>query len=1084
MAYNNVIKKKVFSNTKFSRLLFAFLIIGNCFVLQGLDPNRDIRQYNLEIFSTEDGLPQSSVLALVQARDGYIWLGTYEGAARFDGKRFEIFNKSNTPEMGSNRIKCLLEDQKGNLWLGTSGGLLLYSKGNFNNYTTADGLSNDFITALYEDKSGSLWIGTTKGLNRLKKGIFTAFTRQQGLSHEYIMSLVEQEKGNILIGTAGGGLYRFHDNKISRSPIPGLAGDTSIRVLYKDRQDNTWIGTGGSGLIKVSARGVRFYSKKNGLSGDDIRAIFSDSRGVLWVGSNGQGLNRLKNGSFTYSASRQGLLNSPIRSIIEDREGSLWVGTRTGLAQLKEGKFIIYNNRNGLPVDSVRTVFQDRDKNIWIGTVNGGLIRYKKGKFKTFGIKDGLKSKHIWTIAQSRDGSIWIGTYGEGLHRLKGDKIRQIYTTQNGLSNNIIRAVFVDRRDRIWVGTNGGGVDVIKDGMISNYSTKNGLADNFVYAINEDNKGNIWIGNYQGSINVYADGMFKLYNSEDGLTGHAIWSILPDEDDVTWIGTDGGGLLRFKDNKFTRFTVKDGLYSDLVFQVLEDLDENLWMNCNQGIFYISKKNIADFLTGGINKIPCVSFGKSQGIKNTECNGPAQPAGICSSGGKLWFPTIRGVVVIDPGNIKINNVTPATVIEEMIVDEKTVYSYSLLPEAGLVLPPGKKRIEFKFTGLSFTAPARVRFNYMLAGYDKKWLAGGTRRRVSYTNIPPGEYTFRVTACNNDGKWDKQGAYLSFKLKPFFWQTWWFRFLLIIAFSLLSYLIIGFIRTHMDLISFWKKKNRIASFAIDEQIGVGGMGVIYKVHSQKNDRKTYAMKVMKEEYLLDKVQKERFKKESILVDRLDHPNIVKVYERGEDNDRLYIVMELLQGETLADRYERNDYPTVARCIHILRQLADILVTLYREGIIHRDLKPENIMLITQNEDPDFVKLLDFGIARMKTFTHLTETGHVLGTLPYMPPEVISDGILSLEVDIYSLGIIGYEMLTRRKPFPAENPAEVLNQIINRKPTHPISINPQTPQKLNYLILKMLEKNPAHRPDAFEVLSTLNNIYRTIELLDLKN
>jgi ligand-binding sensor domain-containing protein/tRNA A-37 threonylcarbamoyl transferase component Bud32 len=1069
-----MIKKRIF--LRISAFLLVVFISGFGVLLEGLDPHRGIDQYNLEVYSTEDGLPQSSILSLIQTGDGYIWMGTYEGIARFDGIRFEIFNKLNTAEMASNRIKCLLEDSSGNLWIGTSGGLLFYSEGVFKNYTTGDGLSNDFVTTLYEDKRGRLWVGTTDGLNCFEKGVFTAYAREQGLNHIYILTLVEDSGGNILIGTSGGGLYILRHGKIDRKVLPGLTADLTIRVLYKDKQGCIWIGTGEIGLVKLKNGKTRIYSKKDGLSGNDIRAIFQDTHGAVWIGTNGQGLNRLKDGSFSYSASSRGFLDRQIRSIMEDREGSLWIGSRDGLSQLKDGKFIIYNSRSGLPVDSVRTVFQDRDKNIWFGTVNGGLVCFKNGRFEIFALKEGLRNKHIWTIAQSRDGSIWFGTYGGGLHRLKKGKIIEIYSTEKGLANDVVRAVFVDRKDRVWVGTNGGGVDVIRDGKIFNYSTKNGLSGNFVYAINEDKEGDIWVGTYSGNINRFRDGEIKVYSVKDGLTGSPIWSIYPDDEGTIWIGTDGSGLLRFRDDKFSLFTVKEGLYSDLAFYVFEDLQKNLWMNCNQGIYSIKKKNVQDFLAGKINKIPYISFGKTEGMKSTECNGPAQPAGLCSTDGRLWFPTIRGAVVIDQENIKINETLPPVIIEEMITNEKTVYSYPSVPGERLILPPGRNRVEFKYTALSFTAPGRVRFKYKLKGFEKKWFDAGTWRRVFYTNIPPGDYTFRVIACNNDGKWNNKGASFSFTFEPFFYQTWWFRILFLVLFSIFSYLVISFIKKHMKLIAFWKKKKYIGSYEIDEQIGIGGMGIVYKVHSLMDRNKTYALKVMKEEHLLDEVQKKRFKNESLLVDRLDHPNIVKVYERGEDKDKLYIVMELLEGLTLAERYGSDDYPSVEQCIHILGQAADILVNLHGEEIIHRDLKPENIMLVNRKNDPDFVKLLDFGIARVKTFTHLTETGQVVGTLSYMPPEVISDGLLLPAADIYSLGVIGYEMITRQKPFPADKPLDIIKQIVDTKPREPREVNPRVPRRLNNLILKMIEKNPDNRPDAAVVLAILRELLPT--------
>ncbi len=635
----------------------------------------------------------------------------------------------------------------------------------------------------------------------------------------------------------------------------------------------------------------------------------------------------------------------------------------------------------------------------------------------------------------------------------------------------------MDRSDNIWVGTNGGGVDVIqhKTGKIINYNSKNGLSDDFVYAVSEDKQGDIWIGTYHGSITRFHKntGQLTVYGVQQGLTGHAIWAIYPDDEGTVWIGTDGGGLLRFKDNTFTRFTMEDGLYSDLAFEVLEDHNRNLWMNCNRGVYGVRKKALEDFAAGKTKKISCFCFGRSEGIKSTECSGPAQPAGLCTSDGKLWFPTIRGVVVIDPRRIRKNKTVPPVVIEEMRVDGEIAYSYANVPAPPITLSAGTQRIEFKYTGLSFVAPERMRFKYKLQGFDEKWLDAGTGRKVSYTNITPGIYRFRVTACNNDGIWNDTGAELHFTLRPFFWQTVWFRALVVIAFAFFSYWVITFVKTHLKLIAFWKKKKYIGSYEIDEQIGGGGMGIVYRVHSLMEKSKKFALKVMKDEYLLDEVQQKRFKNESLLVDRIEHPNIVKVYERGEDNGRLYIVMELLKGETLAERLKLNRYPDIPRCIHIMEQVADVLVHLGQENIIHRDLKPENIMLTRKKDDPDYVKLLDFGIARVQTFSHLTESGHVMGTLPFMPPEVVSEGRFLPAMDVYSLGVIGYRLLTHIQPFRGEKPLETMRQIVIQNPVDPLKLNPAVPPSLNMLILQMMAKKPEMRPSAQQVRDELEKI-----------
>ncbi|MCU0286166.1 MAG: protein kinase [Acidobacteria bacterium] len=1070
-------KKINYSQLKiFLCILFALMSR----LLFSLDPAKEIHEYNYEVFSTDDGLPQSSVLCLIQSADGFLWMATYEGLARFDGVQFQVMDRANTPEMESNRIKTLFEDNQANLWIGTSEGILVCTNGKYKKITTQEGLSNDFVLSIVQDYKDNIWIGTTNGLNCLADNKITVFNHQHGLHHQYISALELDDEGNLWIGTSGGGLHilKTADGKIYHCAADvGLTGSEDIRVLCKNKEGGIWAGASGQGLIFIKDRKTVFYSEKNGLSGSDIRALFQDKHGVLWIGTNGQGLNRLKDGVFSCSAYGEGFLDRPIRTIMEDREGSLWIGTRDGLSQLKDGKFIIYNKRNGLPVDIIRTVYQDSKKNTWIGTVTGGLVKFTDNSFKTFGLEEGIKNEHIWTIAESSDGSIWIGTYGGGLLRLKNDKVIKAYTTHEGLGNNIIRAVCADNDNNIWVGTNGGGISVIhlKSGKIINYNSKNGLSDDFVYAVSEDAQGNIWIGSYRGTIDHFdkKTGKFTSYGKKEGLPGHAVWNIYPDKEGTIWIGTDGGGLLRLKNKQFTCFNIENGLYSDLAFQVLEDRSGNLWMNCNRGIYGVPKKNLADFAERKLTKISCFSYGRSEGIKNTECSGPAQPAGWCSKEGKLWFPTIRGLVVIDPGYVNKNMIPPPVVIEKMLADGRVIYSYPGNQVTGIELAAGTQRIEFKYTGLSFIAPERVRFKYKLEGFDSNWIDDRESRDVSYTNIAPGKYVFHVLACNNDGLWNKVGTNLAFVLKPFFWQTWWFRFLLVMTFAFFSYWLINFVKKHLKLIAFWKKKKYIGSYEIDEQIGGGGMGIVYRVHSLIDANHIFAMKVLKDEYLLDSIQQRRFKNESLLVDRLDHPNIVKVHERGEDKGQLYILMELLEGQTLGDRIKENRYPEIAQCIYIMIQVADVLVHLARENVIHRDLKPENIMLITKGNDTDFVKLLDFGIARGQTFSHLTETGHILGTLPYMPPEVVTDGLFTPAMDVYSLGVICYKLLTRMLPFRGDKPIETMRQIIDYTPPQPIELNPGIHPSLNELVLKMMSKDPKQRPSAQQVLESFMNI-----------
>ncbi len=749
---------------RFFRITFAaWLLAASQFPLPALDPKLGLDEYAVEQYSTENGLPQSSVLAMTQTHDGYLWLGTYEGLARFDGFSFAVFDKSNTPEMDSNGIKALVEDPQGGLWVGTTSGLLRYSHGRFERFDERHGLASHSILCLFQDSTGTLWVGTTGGLHRWNKGRFSPVTITQGLSSGYITSLADDGAGGLWIGT-GQGLNHLQDGKIRTYDTSNGLPHNDIRALFLDPQKTLWIGTSGGGL--TSYRDGKFMPLKEKLPSNDIRAIFQDSHGVIWIGTNQEPLVRLQNGTASVMSQRLGGLTSG-RAILEDREGSLWVGTRDGLIQLKDDKFILYNSRNGLPVDPVRAVFEDRQDGIWVGTVGGGLARFAGGKWTTYNSRQGLSSEHVWSIAQDREGTLWVGTYGGGLFRMPVAKKPAVFSQVKGVASNIIRSLLADSRDRIWVGTNGGGLDCIENGRISNFNSSHGLPSNYVYSLAEDRKGRIWAGVFNGGLAVLEGGRFRAFPGQ-GISDQPIWAIHADAEGDIWAGTDHYGLIWIHGDRVSRFTSRNGLYSDQAFQILEDGHGRLWMNGNKGIYHVAKQDLFAFAAGRLSRIPCVSYGKSEGIKVTESSGPAQPAGCIDRLGRIWFPTIRGLTMFDPDRQRFNRIEPPLAIEKIVINDR---NFSSLGPAKV--PPGKGNIEITYTAISFLQVNRMCFSYRLDGFDSDWVQAGNRRSAFYTNLPPGKYTFRVIAANSDGVWNRKGATFIFTLRPYFTQTALFR-----------------------------------------------------------------------------------------------------------------------------------------------------------------------------------------------------------------------------------------------------------------------------------------------------------------------
>jgi len=745
-----------------------------------LDPGKRVDHYIIDVWNTDNsGLPQNSVLSLIQARDGYLWVGTYEGLCRFDGRRFTVFDKANTPEIQNNSMLVMAEGSDGALWIGTPNGLLCRRDGRFRNYTTADGLAGDFILSLAFGPDGSLWIGTTQGLSRCRDGAFTLEAGREPALPAYVSALCFDAAGTLWAGTSEG-LFQHRQGRFLPQPLPGGSADNTIWSLCSARDGTLWIGTAGDHLFSLRQGAVRRFGLRENLSGRRVRVIHEDRRGTLWVGTDNGGLNRFEGDGFSSLDQQRGLSNDSVRALVDDHEGSLWLGTfGGGLCRLKDDRYIFYHSRNGLPVDLTRAVLQDRGGAFWIGTIGGGLVRFRDGEFRVFGHREGLRNLRVWSIAEAGDGAIWFGTYGGGLHRLRDGRI-SVWTTSEGLSNDIVRAVLAAQDGSIWAGSNGGGIDILRpDGRIENISRRNGLQDDFIYALAQDRAGVIWAGSYNGDLYRFQDGRITTFTPQPGGGRNAIWAIYPDAEGTLWIGTNSGGLVRWRDGRFRAITTRDGLFNDVAFQILEDDHGFLWMNCNKGVYRARKDELNDFADNLIPRVSSPSFGVSEGVRGVESTGPAQPAGWKGRDGKLWFPTIKGVVVVDPDYHNLNEHVPRVYIEEMAVDGAAADL-----GAPISVAPGRRKLEFTYTALSFLVPEKVRFKTMLGGYDHGWSSESGRRQSSYTNLPPGDYVFRVIACNNDGIWNSEGASLPFRIEPRFYQTPWFLALAALAVLLLA------------------------------------------------------------------------------------------------------------------------------------------------------------------------------------------------------------------------------------------------------------------------------------------------------------
>lgn len=727
-------------------------------------------EYLVQSWEVNRGLPQGSVLALVQTHDRYLWAGTFGGLARFDGIQFTTFDSGATPGLLSNRVVALCEDRRGSLWIGTGeGGVSEYRDGIFRAYSEKDGLPSNKIRAIVADPAGDVWIATLKGVVRRHAGRFTVFP-----SANDVVSLGIRRDGAILAGT-NTGISEVRDGRLVRLydlSHPALA-------VYQGRSGTLWAGEG-DGLYQLQ-KGREQPTPVTG----EVRQILEDHAGILWAGSS-SGLWRREDGDWRKFTAADGLSENWVRSIVEDSEGNIWAGTNSrGLNRLEKGAVTTIGVGVGLATENTVPVMEDRDGAIWFGLNCGGLVRYQpvaealegaadrrsglpRRAYRVYTEKDGLGSNCVWSLWQDRGGAVWAGTRS-GLTRILDGKL-QTYTHENsGLTDNWVTAIFEDREGALWIGT-GNGLNRLKDGVFRAYHRSNGLADDDVRFITEDPNGVLWFGT-TGGMSSLCGGRFTTYTRSNGLPHDFVRAIHFDRSGTLWIGTYGGGLARFRDGRFRYFNTSNGLPENIVSRILEDGAGNLWLSGNHGIHRAAIRSLNDFADGKAPSYSVVSYDASDGMKSAECNGGGSPAGWRGRDGRLWFPTQRGVAVISPEAIAANTPAPAVWIEQALVDRAPAAN-----SRAVRIPPGGSDLEIHYTGLSFSAPEKVRFQYRLNGIDRDWVDARVRRTAYYTHLPPGHYRFQVIAANGDGDWNRAGAALDVTVAPALWQTLWFRALL--------------------------------------------------------------------------------------------------------------------------------------------------------------------------------------------------------------------------------------------------------------------------------------------------------------------
>src|SRR5215467_2780553 len=750
-------------------------------------------QFRLDHWTADNGLPQNSIRDIVQTRDGYLWLATHDGLVRFDGVRFTVFDKSNSPGIITNRFMRLYEDAQGDLWAATEYlGLTRLHQGHFVTYTTETGLPGNRIDVLGEDGYGNLMFFCEHHLFRWLDGEF-----QPADDLSVSVNARRQSQGSSVLRLPldfdypstfpGGRIIWFASGQLFSRALSDFRIKINNIVPATDQQCNIWFAADG-GLVKTNnGRVLGTYTMNSGLPGKFARWVYG--QGPLQV------LTRRDDGSIwlTEVDSMQSRLVAtrlaggrefpPYLGYV-DKEGNTWIGTLyEGLYRARPQSITTYAKQQGLNRSEIYPVFEDRDGTIWAGSDK--LYRFKDGAFTGYVTPSTLFGIH--SIYQDRAGELWVN----GRWRVEDGRVVRGITNEMLDAAGLVWTMYEDPEGAYWFGTGSGGVVRYQNGAATRYTTEDGLAGNDTKVIIQDSAGGIWLGSY-GGLTHYKDGRFTAWTERHGLPGSTVRALYQDNDGVLWIGTYDGGLGRFKDGRFTRYTMKDGLFGNGVFQILEDAAGWFWMSCNRGIYRVRKQELNDFADGKIKVITSIGYGKSDGMLNVECNGGRWPAGVKAHDGKLWFPTMGGVVVIDPATVTTNTQPPPVVIEGLRIDNKDVAfdtweAAVRNPQSAIRIAPGQENFEIQYTALSFINSENLRFRYKLEGLDHDWVEAGTRRTAYYSHVPPGAYTFRVIAANSDGVWNEEGKSVSFRVLPPFYQTWWFLTLVTLSLAGMAVLI---------------------------------------------------------------------------------------------------------------------------------------------------------------------------------------------------------------------------------------------------------------------------------------------------------
>ncbi|MEO5821414.1 MAG: two-component regulator propeller domain-containing protein [Vicinamibacteraceae bacterium] len=784
-----------------SCVALAFGLVVSAVATAAAAPARD---YVIDVWGTERGLPTSFVTSVAQTPDGYLWIGTQNGLLRFDGLRFVAFDPDNTPALSHARVEHLFVDDTGTLWANTyDGSLTSLRRGVFQLEWHGDG-PVDFEAFLASSGGGAPTFVIDRGAvirRRPQPGADGAWDihRPPG---DALPLFAEDAAGALWVRSVDDRLWRLRDGRFEPVSLAGLAG-RHVQCLTRDAEGRVWVGTDAeiamfdgvrfqtmtptNGEPRLDVSMIRFahdgglWAVANGRArkardrtwiwtDDEGRGLtgpfrvsinfLEDRRGGVWLTHNGKGVLHVRSDGRAHRLTGDdGLPGTRVRDVLEDREGNVWLAIeRVGLVRVRDAWFKTLS-ADGQREIAVASVAADRDGAMWIGSMGDGLQRYRDGRLDRFPVPDASAGGFVFSVVPDATGRLWLSADREDLYYFDGRRIRPSPVHMHG-----VKTLLADRDGGLWVGSKTG-VARIADGRLHVFTEADGFDRRDVRALALGPDGAVWIGSGDGTIYRFRDNHLTRFRPPDAHASHAVWALHIDGDGAVWAGTFRGGLLRLRDGRFERFTTSRGLPSNIICQILEDQSRQLWVGSHHGIFRVTKASL-DAGKGG--PLDVVGYSRSDGLPALECTGNYQPAAAAGRDGRLWFATPKGLVSIDPREAGVARPPPDVILEELLLDQRQVALTTTQPVA-LQIPPGPHRLEFRYTGLSFATPEQVRFRYRIEGLDPDWVEAGAQRTAHYSYIPPGSYRFRVAASHGDGRWSTAEAALPFVVQPYLYET---------------------------------------------------------------------------------------------------------------------------------------------------------------------------------------------------------------------------------------------------------------------------------------------------------------------------